>query len=200
MPSQKLAPTQTFVEWLTNETIGVVILTSICAITVQNSLNTLHAITINSLTSREENEHFYWNTSTNSICYLPVEQMNANYAEQNNLKESATPSTTAIENKTKVQNNPAALNGNIKSNYYITKPHLLFSLLWVIVQCLVNFGIAYFLYLVFVKRGMKPFYQYNEHESKRQRDQETKLEQEETEEEMLRNVSETKNPEEVYPQ
>lgn len=68
-----------FLQWLTNETIGIVILTSVCALTIQNSINGVHSIFINYVASKQSDEKLYWNTNTNTISYVPVTQMNINY-------------------------------------------------------------------------------------------------------------------------
>ena len=171
MPSKVAASKRpkNFLQWLTNETIGVVILTSICALTIQNSFTGLQSIFINHLASKAKNETWYWNRSNNTIAYLPISEMNKNYTTP--VDNSISSNTTT----TQTVNNPAAVAENFTSNFYVITPHVFYSLLWIFLQIAVNLFIAYMVYRIFVSNGMRPFLTFSD-------ERQNQLEEEEVEE------------------
>ena len=136
---------KSFKEWLTTETIGIVCLTSLAAVTVQNCYSGLKTMMINKVLSGQSD--LVYSNFRNNIEYNT--NVNHNKAVREILKESG--SGSVVSNTSN--------NGNHSSSTYLTypaNPHILYTLLLIVIQVAFAIFFAYMIYLLLLKLGMRP--------------------------------------------
>jgi len=120
-----------FTEFLTSTSIGLIILTSIVSLLAQDSISSLKALVINkSMSSQSE---LFYNNYRGNIEYNT--NVNDNQAAEEILQGTGT--------KAKFFNNPP-------------NPHVGYTLLIIVLEIAFFVFVAYLIYLLLVKFGMKP--------------------------------------------
>jgi hypothetical protein len=153
---------KSFSEWIISDTIGIVVLTSLTAMTAQNALFGLRTMVINKALAGQSD--YVYNHLRNNIEY--------NYNNNNNAASAFVLKTSVSdENNSNNNDNITNRNSNNHSNNintfnhinqsqeayfnYPPNPHIFWSIVVIVTQVLFSLLLAYMIYIFLCRIGMK---------------------------------------------